>query len=183
MLTKRLLKECLIRLLKEESIYKLSVRALCDGAGINRTTFYKYYATPFELLGEIEEDMLMRVQETLMQSEEDRTSGIAGVCRYLEENIELSRMLINNNVDPQFPEKLFSMPYVRAELEKTLEAEYDAGDIAYASCFLTYGCYWTVRRWINAEKREPPEKIAALLMKMIGGTASEGMYRAGGRRD
>ena len=62
MLSKRLLKESLIRQLKEESIYKISVRELCEQAGINRTTFYKYYGSPFDLLKDIEDDLLRSVQ-------------------------------------------------------------------------------------------------------------------------
>ena len=42
MLTRRLIKESLTGLLAEESIHKISIRALCERAGINRSTFYKY---------------------------------------------------------------------------------------------------------------------------------------------
>ena len=41
-LTKRLIREALLELLKTKSIQKISVRELCDAAGINRTTFYNH---------------------------------------------------------------------------------------------------------------------------------------------
>lgn len=167
MLTKRLLKDSLIRKLKEESIYKISIRELCEEAGINRSTFYKYYGSQFDLLGEMEEDMLRHVQEALMKPEDVKTESISGVCAYLEENIELSRLLINNNIDPQFPERLFRMPYIRDEIEKVMRSRYGEAELEYASCFLTYGCYHLVRRWINQDEHEPPERIAALLMGLI----------------
>lgn len=167
MLTKRLLKESLIKMLETENIYKISIRELCEQAGINRSTFYKYYGSQFDLLREMEEDMLHHVQQTLMESERAKTESISGVCAYLEQNIELSRLLINNNVDPQFPERLFSLPYIRREIMNTLNPRYSEAELEYASCFLTYGCYHLVRRWINKDEHEPPEKIAALLMGMI----------------
>ena len=171
MLSKRLLKESLIRQLKEESIYKISVRELCEQAGINRTTFYKYYGSPFDLLKDIEDDLLRSVQETLMEDGTDRAESLTRVCTYLEENIELSRMLINNNIDPQFPERLFHMPYIRGEIAKVLAARYSAEELGYASCFLTYGCYHMVKQWINRDGHEPPERIASLLLELIEGLA------------
>lgn len=167
MLTKRMLKDSLIGMLKKESIYQISIRELCEKAGINRSTFYKYYTSQFDLLREMEGDMLERVQEMLIEEEPNKLESIRSVCRYLEDNIELSRLLINNNTDSQFPERLFHMPYVLAELNKTLKARYGVENLAYASCFLTYGCYHLVRSWINKEEHEPPEEIAELLMRMI----------------
>ena len=43
-LTKRLLQEALLLMLRDESINKISVRDLCEKAGINRTTFYNHYS-------------------------------------------------------------------------------------------------------------------------------------------
>ncbi len=49
-MTKRLLKAALIELLKEQDIYHISIRELCERADVNRTTFYKYYGSQFDLL-------------------------------------------------------------------------------------------------------------------------------------
>ena len=38
-LTQSLLKNALVKLMQEQHISKISVRALCDAAGINRSTF------------------------------------------------------------------------------------------------------------------------------------------------
>jgi AcrR family transcriptional regulator len=51
---KKLLKDSLIRLLQQGSIHRISVREICDRAGINRTTFYKYYGSQYDLLGDME---------------------------------------------------------------------------------------------------------------------------------
>lgn len=57
-MTKRLLKAALIELLKEQDIYHISIRELCERADVNRTTFYKYYGSQFDLLTDMEKDML-----------------------------------------------------------------------------------------------------------------------------
>lgn len=58
MLTKRLLKESLIEMLAKKSIKKISVSELCTAAGINRSTFYNHYGSQFDVLKEMELDMI-----------------------------------------------------------------------------------------------------------------------------
>jgi len=45
-LTKKLLCDAMIRQLEQTSMDKITVVALCKDAGINRTTFYRYYTDP-----------------------------------------------------------------------------------------------------------------------------------------
>ena len=57
-LTKKLLRDSLVELLNEKSIYKITIRELCEVAGINRSTFYRYYENQFSLLGEMEGEIV-----------------------------------------------------------------------------------------------------------------------------
>lgn len=52
-LTKELIHRALISLLKKQDIHKISIRELCDIAGINRTTFYNHYGSQYDVLAEI----------------------------------------------------------------------------------------------------------------------------------
>ncbi len=49
-MTKRMLRDNLLELLEHQNIQKISVRALCEQADINRSTFYKYYKSQYDLL-------------------------------------------------------------------------------------------------------------------------------------
>ena len=40
-LTKRLLQDSLIELMKTKTIYKISIKEICELAEVNRSTFYK----------------------------------------------------------------------------------------------------------------------------------------------
>ena len=53
MLTKRLLKESLLRLLERKELDKISITELCREAGINRATFYRHYEIPRDILNEL----------------------------------------------------------------------------------------------------------------------------------
>ena len=56
MLTKRLLKEGLLRILEKETLSKISISELCEKSGINRGTFYKHYESPATILRDIAYD-------------------------------------------------------------------------------------------------------------------------------
>lgn len=168
MLTKRLLKENFIELLKTQSIYKISVRDLCEKAGINRSTFYKYYGSQFDLLKEMEDDMLSLILEILSDQSKSQIEAIGSICEYLEKNIELGRLLINNNVDPEFPQKLFTLPMIRQKIAEVLGPPYSQEESEYVSCFLSYGAYNLLRMWINKDARQPSRELAKLINSLIG---------------
>lgn len=169
MITKKMLKSSLIEILKTKSIYKVSIRELCEKAEINRSTFYKYYGSQFDLLAEMESDVISLVTESLSDEADKNSYSLAEMCSYLENNIELSRLLINNNIDPQFPEKIFSLPEVRQIINRVLGTKYAESEFEYISNFLTYGAYQIIRLWINKENRESPEEIANLILNRIIG--------------
>lgn len=67
-LTKLLLKQSLISLLKEKNISQISVKELCASAGINRSTFYLHYANAYELLELVEQEIIDNTNEYLKKS-------------------------------------------------------------------------------------------------------------------
>ncbi|MBQ7117468.1 MAG: TetR/AcrR family transcriptional regulator, partial [Clostridia bacterium] len=57
-MTKMLLKDSLIDLMKDKSIHSISIKDVCDGADINRSTFYRHYNTQYELYDDIIQDIM-----------------------------------------------------------------------------------------------------------------------------
>lgn len=174
-LTKRLLKDSLVQLLETESIETVSIRELCDNAGINRSTFYNYYGSPLDLLYEIESDFLTLVKENLEDTAitENYLQSIGSIAAFAEQNLKLTRLLLNNTVDPEFPRKLFGLPQVQTLLNKRLDHYYPPQKLSYAMTFLIFGCFNTIRQWINKEERESPQTIAELLMEFCNKLCSE----------
>ena len=165
-LTKTLLKNSLITMLQTQSIYQISIRELCERAGINRSTFYKYYGNQFDLLNEMEKDLLINIEKTLVSVEEYDKNVLEQIITYLEKDIDFIRLLLNYNVDPEFPKDLMSMApihqIIKSQLVDLPESEQD-----YYYRFLLFGCYEIVRTWINKEERESPKTIAELILKII----------------
>ena len=64
-LTKALIRQAFTSLLEEKPIQRIAVTELCQRAGINRSTFYAHYDDIYDLLQQIEEDMLRDFQQAL----------------------------------------------------------------------------------------------------------------------
>ena len=166
-MTKRMLKEALTEILKEKDIYHISIRELCETADVNRTTFYKYYGSQFDLFSEMEQDFISFVIETLNSSEKDIEKVIAPICKYLEDNIDFARLIINNNVDKNFIGKLFSISAVKESFLDRFSGGVEKIPFQYAYNFCVYGAYSIVREWIKSDERETAEKLAETIKKLI----------------
>ena len=167
LLTKRMLKDALIEMLKTRDIYHISIRELCEKADVNRTTFYKYYGSQFDLLADMEKDILDFVSKSVAHNKDDLEKTLSAVCRYLEENIEFARLIINNNVDPLFPTKLFSLDIIKACAVENFSSINSENEFEYLYNFLTHGVFRVVCIWINRDKREPPSIFAKTVAQML----------------
>ena len=65
--TKEKLRQALGELVRTESIDRISVSALCERAGINRTTFYKYYSVPDDIQQEIIDENIADILQLMWQ--------------------------------------------------------------------------------------------------------------------
>lgn len=66
--TKAFIKEALVELLQEKPLNKITVKAVCDKAEINRSTFYKYYADVFDLFEQLEKEYIQRLTSIITSS-------------------------------------------------------------------------------------------------------------------
>lgn len=55
-ITQKMIQEGLIRLLGKKPLEKISITELCQEAGINRTTFYRYYEVPRDVLTQMQNE-------------------------------------------------------------------------------------------------------------------------------
>ncbi len=166
-MTKRMLKESLTEILKEKDIYHISVRELCERADVNRTTFYKYYGSQFDLLADMENDLISFITEMLKNGDGNLESIIISACKYLEENIDFARLIINNNVDSDFPKRIFSIDAVKSSAFRNMTGDDARVPFEYAYNYCTSGAFSVFCRWINKERREPPEELAEIISALL----------------
>lgn len=164
-MTKQMLKSSLMEMLETESIQNIAIKNLCAIADVNRSTFYKYYGSQFDLLREIEEDAVENVISIMESHPDGKADALLEICRYLNKDVLLVRPLITNDSD--FMKMIFSHPLIRAEINQSLEPMVEETKREYVFDFIAYGSARIVRLWLNKPDRESPEEIAELLSSLM----------------
>ena len=60
-MTKLLLKDALLELMEQQKLTDITISAICETADVHRSTFYKHYRDPDDLLKDIIQDILDRI--------------------------------------------------------------------------------------------------------------------------
>lgn len=161
-MTKRIIKDVFIEMLEKKSIQKIYVRELCVKADINRNTFYKYYESQYDLLAEIENDLLIEIEEKCKDT--DNTKGLNNILQYISRNKKTYKVVFNANIDPMFPKKLLNLPIITEIMNNKLV---NKNENKYKKIYILEGGYHVILKWLNNDCRESPEEITRLVMKYI----------------
>lgn len=171
-MTKRLITDAMTELCERgEPVAKISVSELCAIAEVNRSTFYKYYDGPEDLFGEIEEKFFSELSAFMVPNvNADIATGMREMCSYISQNKRIARIVINNNINPNFPEKLFSLPVLqnsaRIFLTQRFGNSIDEKMLKYIYLFFVYGGYNLMRVWLNGGD-ESYEEIADTIVTLL----------------
>lgn len=167
-LTRRLIREAMLDLLQTQPLSKISVRELCDAAGVNRTTFYNHYHDTSEVLAEIEELFLAQLSTDGTPHAESvgLAHHIESLCTRLQKNRNVALILMENNADPHFFEKLLAIQD-HGFFWQQLSNAYPADECALLRDFLSTGAYALVFRWLKNDCRQSPKQIGRLLSRTI----------------
>lgn len=170
-LTKRLLKESLMKLLKEKDIQKISITELCQDAGINRTTFYSHYSNQYDVLKDMENTMIQDVQAIIDRYQSDDKIHLLevmeAVCDYLKDNLEVSKAVLGNNgIESEFASALFQIPAACHFASVHLPAHYDEVDRELLLICFSKGGYSLIRQWLVYDLPKSPKEIARLIYEI-----------------
>lgn len=161
--TKAMLRDALLEILKKKKLESVSVTELCQAAQVNRTTFYKYYGTPQDLLWDIADEFFDSVRQQLESENAPDAGRLQKALEYLDQERDVFSILVNSIPDKIFMERLFQM----ADAFDYLPAgTYAAADLPYVRTFLFHGGYAVIRSWLNSDRPESAADIARLILNL-----------------
>lgn len=161
--TKMVLQQALLKILQRKHIDKVTIKELCEEAKVNRGTFYLHYATPNDLLMEIEQQF---IQENMAMfspyfNEGYETSHMASLFAGILKNRELCRIIMGKNGNPKFIERVQNMLRSRIIDGWCLEfPQYKREDLDYIFDFVFIGSMRLILNWIDDDQGVPTEDLA-----------------------
>lgn len=160
--TKRVLKDALLKILKSKPISKVTIKELCEEAGLNRGTFYLHYNEPNDVLREIERDF---VQEKFSffdpYMKNDNPDQLAKLFGAIMQNKELSLVLFGPNGAPQFTERIKSRVQGSVLNDWQIEfPDYSRDDLAYVFEFVFPGAMRLILNWLAGNTKLSANEFA-----------------------
>lgn len=168
--TKKMIFEAFLNILKNKPIAKTTVKEICFAAGINRTTFYKYYKDTYDLLEQIEDELIDNLQANLEHIDKSSLSDIFTIILTdISEKRELYVALFSESQGKVFRGRLFSLCY---EDNKKVLLEYFPGlpedKQEWMYYFIADGCNSVLKQWIQGGFKQSIEELVDFLIKLIG---------------
>lgn len=158
--THQVIRDAFLTLLQGQPVEKITVRQVCDLAQINRGTFYKHYRDCFDLMDQVEAELVQRCREQLtFKAKEDGTVAIASILRQLRDDPEMIAILRWEGRRGNYARQLMAACFqcIRTHIP---DFHPDDPSLDSRSVFLVGGSSGLVEFWIHGGMQEPPEQIA-----------------------
>ena len=169
--TKREIRSALLTILEEKPLSQITVKEIADAACINRKTFYAHYASPDDILSELEDEIVGSIAYYMEDVLIDEYS--LGLQYFLQ---FINTVYASN---PQFFENLVSMRnynFIAEKLKKVLKdqlmktMEIPADKVLVASGVLEYfigGAAAVYVDWMREGKQVPFDEVSRLITGLM----------------
>jgi AcrR family transcriptional regulator len=169
--TKMVLKNSFINLLKQKPISKISIKEICGDADINRATFYAHYADQYDLLHQIENELIEgmnRYLDSYSFSCPDTVSAemLEKIFEYIKENAELCTVLLGDSEDINFQKQVMMIVQRQCISAWTTSKAIKEGDAEYIYIFTAIGSVGVIQKWLAEDMKKPAKEMAELILKL-----------------
>lgn len=167
--TKKMLEEALVSMIMGQHISSVSVKELCERADINRSTFYAHYKDPYDLLYQIEKEVLNKVRNYLQAQNFAADAPLpqqmmTSILVYAKENRDLFMVLLGENSDFLFNEDILSLTPVISE---QYHLPFKKNIKEYMEAFGLAGSVSVFQKWLKDGAKESPDEISGLIVQLL----------------
>ena len=176
-LTKKLLKDALISLMKGKPLHSISIKKLCETADVNRSTFYNHYETQFDLYDDILTDVSSDIGDIMRSVREKNGTAVdtlTDVFRYAEANRDLFLVILGTNSNLNLGEGFTKI------VARFLEGENTSEMFNYCTQFIAAGVTNILWIWLNEENRRSARDIALVIHALMWHGFKKASLLAGG---
>ncbi len=166
MKTKRAIHSALTQILSEKPIEEITVTEIADAAEINRKTFYNYYSSVYMVAEEMEDEIVMRFEETLRKIDfdtllKDPQTTFITLARLITSDLVFYENILTNRNEVFFLQKIITTLKQRI---MTLYADEIAMDREMAEYVLEYivaGLVSVYQKWFTSGKKMDIEYLSS----------------------
>lgn len=169
--TKRMIKEALLRLLDTTPLDKIKISGLCEASGVNRATFYRHYDSLQAVLGEIESEFFHNMPRPVRQPKtvEEAREHVETVCTYFYDHADLIKPLFLNRTDADMMQGMqtFYRSFLELRRQDTSQTCPDEDTAKVIIALVSGGGHCLLRQWILGDIQKTPAQIAQILCNIF----------------
>ena len=163
-MTKKLLKTSLIELMKESPLHSITIKDICDGADVNRSTFYRHYETQFDLYNDIISDISGDIEVILGEYNKEKRDiclFLTSTLEYIEKNRDTFLVILSDNGGVGLGEAFNKITRKFLPTESTTELG------TYIAQFVAAGMTSVLWTWLSQEERRSAKEVARLIYALM----------------
>lgn len=167
--TKMVIKNSFMKLLKGQPLNKITVKEVCEMAEINRATFYKHYMNCFDLLEQIEDEMIAELKQLIQESQlKSSTDTFNKIFSKIKEDGEWYITLVSDYGDRTFPNRILNLCY--EQMNPSIESLFPnmpKPEREWLYFFSASGCSGILSHWINTGMQEDAAELSKFIADLI----------------
>ena len=179
--SRKLIRQAFVELLKEKDLEKITVTDIITRADINRGTFYAHFQDTRAVIEQIENEIIDKMLEFLGEFRypnffKNPLPLLLKITRYLEDDLEFYRILINSNGSEQFLDKLKNNFVQQMETDTDIPEEMKHSPaFLIRAHFFAGGLVNLYQVWFRSKMDIPLEDISSELSEIIASSAESFM--------
>lgn len=174
--THKMIKEAFFDLMDSIGFEKITMQALTKKAMISRTTFYLHYNDKYDLLDQIEKEILDGLKDIALDlpvnemiknglSNEKSYLLLLNIYKYVKENNQFFRLIMSENGDPSFYYKWNET--IKEIVSHNIDISRFKIPVHYAISFLIGFQTSIINEWIKTDMKETPEEIVKMITQVM----------------
>jgi len=166
-LTRKRLMDSFWKLYRENKIEKISIKEITDNAGYYRSTFYEYFTDIYDVLNQLESDLILYLKENVHNSlDVNRSDNIVKILANMYEvHGEFISVLLGENGDPHFNQKL--KDFFRPMLFDTFGLSESDIHAQFIYEFSISAIISSIKYWYDSGKQLSSEELIIMLHSLL----------------
>lgn len=156
-------------LMDKGSVTKVTVREICQVAGINRSSFYLHFKDPYDLLEQVENHMAESLTESFlaaMETARDIHQCFESMFAFIGEYWQFYSIYLNETNRSGVIGLARELYADRIPASFWKEMGYSSPDeLAYHEEYTLAGLTAMIRRWLNTGRRETPRELCDIFLR------------------
>lgn len=180
--------EALISLLKVKDLEYITVKEICEKAGVNRSTFYLHYESIADLVEEALENVDRRFSayfpaESYGIEEKIGSADLSDLVlitrdylepylRFISENKDIYRVAFRN---PRETQSHIKYGYIKKQIMEPIFKRFDVPDTCwkYYIAYYINGVMAIIKEWLETDCKDSVEMVAAVIEECVRPSTGE----------